>query len=276
MQQHPFDQTVSLAPLSTDGPVMRWKGAAHPDYWNMIGPFGGTTASVILQSILDSPQRVGDPVSLTLTYAKAIGEGEFEIVSHLVSATRTTQHWSVQLLCGPQREVAINAIAMFAVRRDVWSAPEAIMPDVPRAEECEIFTQPPAAPRWLRNYQFRFLRGSVGPARAGHSSDDSTTTLWVNDLPPRAVDFASLAAYCDVFFPRIYLRRGCVVPAGTVSFNIYFHVSTEELAQVGAVPLLCTARGLNFNGGFFDQNGQVWSPDGFLLANTQQLVWYKE
>lgn len=276
MTQHPFDQAIELSCLASEGSTTRWVGATTESYWNMIGPFGGTTASIIMQSLLRSPQRSGDPISLTLTYASAVKEGEFEIVTQLVSATRSTQHWSVQLVQGPERTVAINAIAMFATRRDTWAAPEARMPDVPPAEACEVFQQPPGVVVWLKNYTFRVLQGNIKQARSGQATDDTTSTLWVNDEPPRPIDFASLASYCDIFFPRIYLRRGQIVPAGTVSLNIYFHATAERLAQLGSAPLLCTARGLNYGGGFFDQNAQIWSPDGFLLANTQQMVWYKE
>ncbi len=278
MQQHLFDQAIHLTPIATEGATTRWAGATHASYWNMIGPFGGTTASVVLQGILGNPLRAGDPISLTLTYANAIREGAFEVVTQLICATRTTQHWSVQLLQGEgdARVVAVNAIAMFAIRRDVWSAPEAVMPQVPPASDCEIFVQPERAVKWLKSYHFRFLQGSIGPARGGQVDDDSTSTLWVNEAVERPMDFASLASFCDIFFPRIYLRRGAVVPAGTVSLNIYFHASTQRLAQVGSAPVLCTARAQNFSGGFFDQNAQIWSDDGFLLANTQQMVWYKE
>ncbi len=276
MTQHPFDQAIELSCLAREGDTTRWAGATTESYWNMIGPFGGTTASLIMQSLLSSPQRSGDPISLTLTYASAVRQGEFEIVTHLVSATRSTQHWSVQLAQGPDRTVAVNAIAMFATRRDTWAASEARMPDVPPAEACEVFQQPPGVVPWLHNYTFRVLQGNILQARSGQASEDSTSTLWVSDKPPRPLDFASLTSYCDAFFPRIYLRRGQIVPAGTVSLNIYFHATSDRLAQLGSAPLLCTARGLNYGGGFFDQNAQIWSPDGFLLANTQQMVWYKE
>src|SRR5690606_31398474 len=159
------------------------------------GPFGGTTSSIIMQSLLGKPQRSGNPVSLTLTYANASQEGRFEVVTSLVSATRSTPHWSVQLIQGPQRRVAVNAIAMFALRRDTWAAAEARMPDVPPADACEVFQQPPGVVAWLKNYTFRVLEGNILQARSGQASEDSTSTLWLCDEPPRPVDFASLTSY---------------------------------------------------------------------------------
>src|SRR5690606_31359426 len=174
MTQHPFDQAIELSCLATEDGVTRWAGATSQHYWNMVGPFGGTTASVIMQSLLRSPQRTGDPISLTLTYASAIKEGQFEVVTRLVSATRSTQHWSVQLVQGPDNAVAVNAIAMFAVRRDTWAAAEARMPDVPPPQACEIMQPPSGAVAWLQNYAMRVIQGSILDARRGQSSDDST------------------------------------------------------------------------------------------------------
>jgi len=275
-QQHPFDQAIQLTPIATEGDITRWNGATHPAYWNMIGPFGGTTASIIMQSLLGHPQRLGDPISLTLTYARAVAEGDFEVVTQLVCATRSTQHWSVQLLQGESRAVAVNAIAMFATRRDTWAAQEAVMPAAPAAADCDVTAPPAGVPAWVANYEFRFITGSIQDGRSGQGRDDSTSLFWLRETPSRPLEFAALTSFCDAFFPRLYLRRGAPAPAGTVSFNVYFHADAQRLAQVGAEPVLCMARGLNFGGGFFDQNAQVWSADGFLLANTQQMVWYKE
>jgi hypothetical protein len=46
------------------------------------------------------------------------------------------------------------------------------------------------------------------------SGDHSLSQLWMRDAPPRPLDFCSLAALADVFFPRVWLRRARQVPAG--------------------------------------------------------------
>ena len=35
----------------------RLRGATSDEYWNMMGPFGGTTASLMLKAALDAPAR---------------------------------------------------------------------------------------------------------------------------------------------------------------------------------------------------------------------------
>lgn len=272
MNHHPFDQAITLQHLGAEHAIARWQGATHDAYWNMVGPFGGITAATILQAVLGDPRRNGDPVSLTLTYAAPIVQGGFELHSHLVAATRSTQHWSIQLL--QNGVVAINAIAMFAVRRDTWSATEATMPVVASAAATPALRSTRFRVAWVDCYTWRFLRGGFDDIAQG-PREDSTTQLWIQDAPERPMDFASLTAICDVFFPRLYLRRGETVPAGTVSMNIYFHAGLEALEHVGPQPVLANARGRHFERGFFEQAADIWSPEGRMLASTQQLVWYK-
>ncbi|GAC81836.1 hypothetical protein GM1_047_00070 [Gordonia malaquae NBRC 108250] len=106
--------------------------------------------------------------------------------------------------------------------------------------------------------------------------DDSTTTMWIRDLPERPLDFASLTSITDTFFPRVFLRKGAYAPAGTISLTTYFHASADELAAQGSRPVLATAKAARFAGGHFDQYGQIWGDDDVLLATTHQLVYFKD
>ena len=99
--------------------------------------------------------------------------------------------------------------------------------------------------------------------------------LW-NWEPPRPLDFASLTALCDVFFPRIWLRRARQTPLGTVSLSVYFHVDAAGLSRAADGYLFAQARGQGFGGGYFDHGGQLWSAAGDLLATTHQVMYYKE
>lgn len=48
---HPLDIAMRLTPAGEG----RLKGTTSDDYWNMMGPFGGTTASLMLKAALDAP-----------------------------------------------------------------------------------------------------------------------------------------------------------------------------------------------------------------------------
>ena len=168
-----------------------------------------------------------------------------------------------------------TATAVLATRRDTWSAVEAGFPQVPPADAVPR-TPPLDRVRWTRAYDMRFVQGPLQMANPPSAEQDSVSLLWVRDEPPRALDFCSLAALCDVFFPRIFVKRASWVPIGTVSFTVYFHADGATLAAMGNQHLLAHARAQQFRNGYFDQSAELWGPGGELLAVTHQIVYYKE
>jgi acyl-CoA thioesterase len=266
---HPFDAATHLDPCGEG----RWRGRTSPAYANMVGPFGGVVAAVALAAVWRHPARQGEPVALTVNFAGPLADGEFEVQADAVRTNRSTQHWLVQLRQGG--EVVVTASAVLATRRETWSAVEAGFPAAPPAGTIERMAPLPRA-RWTAAYDMRFVKGSMPAAWPSTAQQDPVSLLWVRDAPPRALDFLSLAALADVFFPRIFLRRPSWVPVGTVSFTVYFHADSATLAAIGESPVLGHARAHQFRNGYFDQAAEVWSAGGELLAVSHQIVYYKE
>ena len=91
----------------------------------------------------------------------------------------------------------------------------------------------------------------------------------------RRIDALSLMAMSDAFFARIFHVRNEVVPFGTVSLTTYFHADTAELIAEDITRLLAVADAKIFHKSFGDQNGELWSPAGRLLATTHQIAYFK-
>ena len=267
MSAHPFDSAIALERRGED-----FAGRTSPAYANMIGPYGGITAAQCLQAVLQHPGRRGDPVSLTVNFAAPLADGPFIVRPRPARTNRSTQHWMIEML--QQEQVVATATVVTAVRRDTWSGHEARMPEVPRPLDT------PRTPRhgveWLHRYDMRFLDGFIPSKWDGAERADSLTRLWVRDDPVRPLDFASLTAMADIFFPRVWLRRAKLVPIGTVSMTVYFHADAAHLAAAGSGFLLVQAKGQGFAGGYFDHAGQLWDESGTLVATTHQVVYYKE
>jgi acyl-CoA thioesterase len=266
---HPLDAAIALELLG-DG---RFRGAPHPAWANMVGPFGGITAATLLNAVLAHPERLGEPVALTVNFAGALADGPFEIDARAVRTGRSVQHWIVEQRQGG--EVASTATVVLAVRRDTWAAAEAAMPVVPPAEAVAV-TPRFAKVEWPKRYEMRFHAGPWPDLSVDAELPDSESVVWVRDEPPRPLDAVSLAAICDVFYPRTFRRRQRFVPAGTVTLTTHFHAGAAELAEQGTRPVLGVARGLRYAKGFFDQRAEVWSDARRLLASSTQSVWFKE
>jgi acyl-CoA thioesterase len=273
---HPLDKALALS--HSDIRAGQFTGHTSPDYWNMVGPFGGTTAAVMLQAVLRHPDLLGAPVALTVNYAAALHEGAFTLQATPVRTNRSTQHWTVQMSqAGADGEPVINTTAtvVTALRRETWGATDLPMPEVPPPAAVERLSIGPAKVEWISRYEMRPILGTI-PTQWDGSGDRSETRMWVRDAEPRPLDFAALAALSDCFYPRVWLRRAKPVPIGTISISTYFHADAALLAEVGTGFLLGRAVGQQFRNGYFDQAAQLWSEAGALLATSNQLVYYKE
>jgi acyl-CoA thioesterase len=265
---HPFDEASRLT-RRDDGVLV---GRTSPAYWNFAGPFGGVTGAIMLRAVLEDPAREGTPVTMTVNFAGLVGEGEFELVPNLTRGGRTTQHWSVELR--QRGQVLGTASFVFAKRVETWTHQPATMPQVPPPESIE----PMDTTRWmawLQSYEFRFVSGAPVLSRSIHDPlHGQRSVLWVSDRKPRPLDWLSLAAMSDAFFPRVLHARGVNAKMGTVSLSTYFHCDQEELEAQGAAPLLGVADGDRYSRNFQDQRMQLWGRDGRLLAVGTQMLWY--
>jgi acyl-CoA thioesterase len=264
---HPFDEATRVTAGDS-----RWQGHTSDEYWAFVGPFGGATAATVLRALIDHPQRAGDPLALTVNYCAPIAKGPFDLDVRLVKANRSSQHWSVELSQGGG-EVATLATAVFAERRPSWEHAVATVPDATPFEQ--TLPYPNLSASWVNQYDFRFVEGEMrlGPPKA--ELDSTYSKVWIADRSPRKLDMLSLTAMSDAFFGRIFHAQRKLVPFGTVSLTTYFHTDTEELAAEDITRVLAVADAKIFHKSYGDQNGELWSPYGRLLATTTQIAYFK-
>lgn len=265
---HPFDNAIHLD--TSDGNVRH--GRTHPEWANMVGPFGGITAAVMLRAIETHPERVGEPLALTVNFTAPIADGDFDISLRAARTNRTNQHWIAELT--QDGAVTTTATAVFGVRRDTWASTEAHPPTAPPPEQL-ISGGPGDFIVWGRLYDMRFVEGAF-PCEHAQPNRSSTSTLWMRDSAQRPVDYPALVALCDIFCPRVFLRRGGFVPSGTISLTTYFHADQQQLDAVGGDYVLGTAHAHRFSGGYFDQSAQLWTRGRALLATSHQIVYFKD
>lgn len=239
----------------------------------MVGPFGGITAAQALAAVMRDARRLGEPVALTVNFCAPLALGDFDIEVQPVRTNRSTQHWTVTV--SQRGETVLTATAMTALRRPTFSAVEVAPPPAPPPAQV-----PPLPPlntvEWLNRYTLRYVSGGLPAQWDGADVGDSRTVLWVQDAPPRPLDYAALTAMADVFYPRIWRRRAQRVPIGTVSLTVYYLADNARLARAQDRPLLGQATAQGYHAGYFDQSAQLWSEAGELLATTHQIVYFKE
>ena len=77
------------------------------------------------------------------------------------------------------------------------------------------------------------------------------------------------------FNPRVGLCRATRVLVGIVSMAIYFHASTQYLADNGANFKLAHGHGQRDRHGLFDQPVLREAQDGTLLVTSHSLVYFE-
>jgi acyl-CoA thioesterase len=268
---HVFDKAIALTPSADADTGNTYTGHPSADYQNMVGPFGGITAAKVLNTILIHPDAEGSPVSITVNFLGPIKNEAVTLVPKLTRNNRSNQHWSVELVQGD--EIQCTALIVLAKRMETFESEEITFPEAPAADTLEPL-ESDMLPVWVKQYDMRFVYGNM--LTMDEPETPSESLLWLADKPARKLDFQSITAICDAFFPRLFLRTRKLSPAGTVTFTVYFHVNAEELAQQKSNRVLGHARATKFSGNYFDQRGEIWGEDKTLLATTSQLVYYKD
>jgi acyl-CoA thioesterase len=97
---------------------------------------------------------------------------------------------------------------------------------------------------------------------------------WIRFAEPRVADALLVAALTDAWPPALFTvaQPGTAIGAvPTVDLNVHFRVSLP-LAQAKPEDwLLAVFRVREAREGFFEEDGEIWSRDGVLLAQSRQL-----
>ncbi|UTD27397.1 acyl-CoA thioesterase II [Bradyrhizobium sp. WD16] len=267
---HPLENATRLT--WHDG---HWRGHTSPDYWAFIGPFGGATAATLLRAVLDHPDRIGDPLALTVNYCAPIAEGQFQIAIRAAKTNRSTQHWTMEL-CQQDGEALATATAVFAVRRPTWNHAVARIPHAPAPQTLARFENKLSRSSWIDRYDMRFVGGNPAFGATPQSEPQpADTLLWLRDAEPRRLDYLSLVSMSDAFFGRVFHILGVLVPFGTVTLTTYFHGGAQDMVAENDW-VLGRAGASVFRNGFGDQSVELWAPDGRLLTTSIQATYYRD
>ena len=251
-----FDSDTALDPLG-DG---HW-GARVPASWFVgKGPNGGFLAALAARAL---QQTVPDaePRSLTLHYMAAPAEGPIEVRAVVERAGRTTSF--VRLAFEQEGRPVCTALGACAPLREghpEWD--DAPRPDAPPPAECEPLPFVDGMPAFLANYEIRWLGWDTTrrPAWIGG---------WMRTAQERPSDHALIAAMTDALMPPAFLRleRRPAVP--TIDLTIHFRAPLPEGPHPWVLGIFTSAVGA---GGVCTEDGQLWSEDGRLLAESRQLA----
>jgi acyl-CoA thioesterase len=258
-----FEADTAVEPLGGN----RFGAAMSERWWVGRGPNGGYVAAVVLRAILAAVGEARPPRSLTVHYPRAPKAGPVELAVEIEREGSRATFVSARM----EQDGEVQATALAVLSED-WAEggfTELEMPDAGEPGEMHAIEASgrPGAPRMLQNYLVRPALGepafSGGPPRHG---------TWIRSREPRLLDAPLAAALLDTWFPAVFVRVESPRPAPTIDYTVHFRA---PLPPPGATPedaYLATFRTGLARDGFFEEDGELWSADGTLLAQSRQLA----
>jgi acyl-CoA thioesterase len=234
------------------------------------GPNGGYVAAIIMRALTDT---VGDaeraPRSFTVHYAAPADVGPAVVRTRVERRGRSLTSLSARLEQG-DRLVAI-AVAAFSTTRP---GPEFCDLDMPKVPPAETIVPPPyrdLAPPIAYRFESRWAIGQP-PWLEAEPQAEAVAGGWIRLEEPQALDAPAVAAITDAWYPPVFSRTRELFFVPTIDLTVHFRTS---LPLVDAAPddfLLGVFRTRAASEGFLEEDGEVWSKDGVLVAQSRQLA----
>jgi acyl-CoA thioesterase len=252
-----FARATAVEPLG-DG---AWRATCDGGWSTELGPNGGYLAAIVLRAMA---AELGDPArharSLTCHYLRSPHEGELRVEVTVERSGRSLSTLTARL--SQDDRLCIVAVGAFAIALDGvldynGSPPAATDPDsTPRL-------QPTPQVPMTEHFEMRPALGA--PLYAG--ADEALSGGWLRfDDDAAPLDAPALAMLADAWWPSPLPRLTRPASLPTVDLTVHFRSPPTTDG-----PVLAVFRSSTSAGGFFEEDGELWSRDGVLLAHSRQL-----
>ncbi|MFL5896466.1 MAG: acyl-CoA thioesterase [Thermoleophilaceae bacterium] len=242
----------------------RYRASVNRDWWIAFGPNGGFIAAIVvraLQAAVGDDERI--PRSLTIHYTAAPAEGALEVATTIERAGRSLTTVSGRV----EQDGKLIALAIGAFSRDRSAGIEfddARAPDVASPEDAFVIEQDPRMPPFSAQWDMRAAIG--GPPFA--AGDEAVVGGWIRPREPQPLDAALVSQLTDAWFPAVFRRLDAPNPVPTIDLTIHFR------SQLPLPPDWVLVRFVSrvARHGFVEEDGELWSRDGTLIAQSRQLA----
>lgn len=256
-----FDRDTAVTPLGA-GVYEASVGAA----WQIVhGPNGGYLAAIILNAMTHEVADPGRAIrSLTIHYLRVAPEGPVRIEVTKERAGKSVVFVSARMIDG-DRLLSI-ALGAFSYPFEGIDLDETRMPEVKPPHEIENFPVK-VFPRYAQNFVYKHALGDMFFT----GSDRAEIGAWLRLAEPRRLDPLLLTMLTDTVPPSPFPRLDGPNAAPTIDLTIHFRSSIPD--DVTAEDFyLAVFRSKLSRDGFFEEDGEIYTESGLLLAQSRQLA----
>lgn len=248
----------------------RYRALIDPSWSVVRGPNGGYLAAIILRAMLASVDDTARPPrSLTVHYVAPAAEDEVELTTTIERTGRSMTSCSARMT-QDDHLVAI-AVGAFSAPRPGPEFSDVRMPEVATPERLPSVPPPEDAPPIALRWDSVHAIGTL-PFEGGPPADEAVGGAWLRLPEGHLVDAPVIAAVTDAWVPPIFAKVADPIVVPTVDLTIHFRSALPYPDATPADYVLARFRTTVVADGFLDEDGEVWSPDGVLLAQSRQLA----
>jgi len=259
---HAFDADTALEEVGE----RRWRAWAPERWFVGRGPNGGYLAALATRAAEAAARR---PLrSLSLHFVAAPAVGPVDVAVTLEREGRTYSAVSIRLeQDGAPMTLALATLGDLPEEGAAWDA--APMPDAkPLAETEPISPEQANVPSFMGNYDLRWALGRDGDAPGWGG--------WLRTREPRLLDAPLVAAMTDAWAPAAFAALDRFVAAPTLDLTVHVRrplppagMGPEEYVLGRFTSRLSVA-------GVWEEDGELWTPGGELIAQSRQLALVRE
>jgi acyl-CoA thioesterase len=267
-----FDDDISLTPAT--GADNTWNGEIAPGWHTPRGPLGGYVMAIVMRGLelaVDDDARTAR--SITTHFLRPPVDGPVVVSAAVERAGRSLTTVSGRL----EQDGKLIALAL-AAYSVAWEGPllnaasmppvEAPNPDHRPPPEVDAESEaigvsrenPPAFVQRL-SMQQRFGEAPFSGADRGEVGG------WLGLRERRPLDAPAIALLADAWFPAPWPMLTALAPAPTIDLTVHFRAPLPLPDSL----LLGRFTTSLVRDGFFEEDGQLWAPDGTLVAQSRQL-----
>lgn len=263
MAAHQFDLDTRIEPIGEG----RFGTEISERWWVGRGPNGGYVAALIMRAVEATVGSERPPRSLTIHFPRAPKAGPAELTVAVEREGSRATFLTARL--EQAGEIQASAQAVLSESWDADGFSELEMPAVEPPQEL-YSPDPPEVdqmPAVMQNYSVRPALGE-----AAFSGGAPRTGVWIRAREPRLLDPPLAAAILDAWLPAPFVRLAQPALAPTIDYTVHFRSPLPPAGAAPADPYLAVFSSGLARDGFVDEDGELWSADGTLLAQSRQLA----
>lgn len=265
-----FDDDIALT-AAGEG---RWEGAIAPGWDTPRGPLGGYVMAILMRGF---ELAIADPLrsarSVTVHFARSPHAGPVVVSTAIERQGRSLTTISGRL----EQDGKLIALGLGAYSV-AWESPLLDRVPMPEVEPPAPGDRPPPDPErdlpagdFPRENPPPFTQRLSMQHRFGEppfsGADRGEVGGWLGLRERRELDAPAIAMLADAWFPAPWPMLAELAPAPTIDLSVHFRAPLPLPDSL----LLGRFRSNLVRDGFFEEDGELWTPEGTLVAHSRQL-----